>query len=55
MGYFFNLGAKIQKNGLKAKNIRKKGVQNKRFISFISERNVGLLAERNVVADRKVP
>jgi hypothetical protein len=49
------LGAKVQKNGLKAKNIWKKGVQNKRFIPFVSERNVRLLAERIVVADRKVP
>jgi hypothetical protein len=49
MGYFLNLAAKLQKIALKAKHIWKKGVQNKRFIPFVSERNVRLLAERYAI------
>jgi hypothetical protein len=54
MGYFLNLAAKLQKIAVKAKHIWKKGVQNKRFIPFVSVRNVWLLIERNVVTGRKV-
>jgi hypothetical protein len=54
MGYFLNLAAKLQKIAVKAKHIWKKGVQNKRFIPFVSQRNVRLLTERYVVSGRKM-